>query len=79
MPKSGMGRRQSGIVLAEQEHEKKDGLLGAEEVVAIVGGLLLDERMEREQLRRQTASNGEGETSRWRDASRRGYLDRLSK
>jgi len=78
------GRRQSTVVSTEQEDnlQKQIGqkeIVAAEQVAAIVGGLLLDERIERERLSRQTASNGEGETSRWRDASRRGHLDRYQK
>jgi len=69
------GRSQSEVVSTEQEYD----VLGAEDVAAIVGSLLLDERIEREQLRRQTASNEGRETSRWRDAGRGEHLYRYQK
>jgi len=74
------GRSQNAVVLAEQERSVRDQgkqdeeALAPEQVAAIVGGLLLDERIEQERLHRQTVSNGDGETSRWRDAGRREAL-----
>ncbi|HEY4036780.1 MAG TPA: acetyl-CoA carboxylase biotin carboxylase subunit, partial [Ktedonobacteraceae bacterium] len=73
------GRSQSAVVSAEQEYKKEHEVLSVEEVAAIVGSLLLDERIEREQLRRQTTLNEGRETSRWRDASRGEHLYRYQK
>ena len=72
------GHSQSAVVLAEQEYEKEHKVLGAEEV-AVLWVALLDERIEREQLRRQTTLNEGRETSRWRDASRGEHLYRYQK
>ena len=72
------GRSLDVAVLAGQEHspqeQERENDVSPEQIAAIVGSLLLDERIERERLRSQTASNGEGERSRWRDASRREAL-----
>ena len=46
----------------------------APEVAAIVGGLLMNEQVEAEKLRRRPLSENGAETSRWRDAGRRGAL-----
>src|SRR5260370_11237091 len=46
----------------------------APEIAAIVGGLLMDEQVEAEKLRRRPLSENSAETSRWRDAGRRGAL-----
>src|SRR5438132_8311557 len=46
----------------------EDGQLTPEQVAAIMGGLLMHEQMEEEQLRRHPVSEAGEETSRWRDA-----------
>jgi acetyl-CoA carboxylase biotin carboxylase subunit len=69
----GRSREATALVGQEygpQEQERKNDA-SPEQIAAMMGSLLLDERIKREQLRCQTASNGKGETSRWRDASRR--------
>src|SRR5581483_4596134 len=48
--------------------------LAPAQVAAIVGSLLMQEQMEQEKLRRQPATDGHEESSRWRDASRREIL-----
>ena len=55
----------------------EDGQLTPEQVAAIMGGLLMYEQMEEEQLRRHPVSEAREETSRWRDASRREILRRV--
>jgi hypothetical protein len=75
-------RTLDAAILVGQEHgpqeQERENDVSPEQIAAIVGGLLLDERIERERLRYQTALNGEGERSRWRDASRREVLQRLA-
>jgi acetyl/propionyl-CoA carboxylase alpha subunit len=44
------------------------------QIAAIVGGLLMNEQVEAEKLRRRPLSENGAETSRWRDAGRRGAL-----
>lgn len=70
------GRNPTVANLTEQESNIQDQneALSPEQVAAILGSLLLEEWTEQERLRRQTASNREGDISRWRDASRRGHL-----
>lgn len=76
------GRSLGATVFVGQEHgsqeQERENDVSPEQIAAIMGSLLLDERIERERLRRQTASNWEGERSRWRDASRREALRRLA-
>src|SRR5579884_3830954 len=55
----------------------EDGQLTPEQVAAIMGGLLMHEQMEDEQLRRRPLSEAREETSLWREASRREILRRL--
>jgi hypothetical protein len=75
------GRGLNATVLVGQEHgpqeQETENDVSPEQIAAIMGSLLLEERIERERLRYQAASNGEGERSRWRDACRRETLRRL--
>jgi acetyl-CoA carboxylase biotin carboxylase subunit len=76
------GRRQGVVVSAEQEddlqeQERENEALDPEQVAAIVSCLLLDERVEREQLLRQSGPSGESGTSRWRAAGWREGVRRL--
>jgi acetyl/propionyl-CoA carboxylase alpha subunit len=70
------GRSQGTAVLVGQEQERENDA-SPEKIAAIVGTLLLDEQLAQERLRRQSIATTEGETSRWRDASRREALRRL--
>jgi len=51
-----------------------DGGLDTAQIAAIVGGLLMYEQVEEDKLRRRPAANGSAETSRWREAARKGIL-----
>ena len=64
------GRSQEMAVSVGQEQEREHDA-SPEQIAAIVGALLLDEQLAQEQLRRQAVATTEGETNRWRDASRR--------
>jgi acetyl-CoA carboxylase biotin carboxylase subunit len=61
--------------------EKGDGAgeeaITPSQIAAIVGGLLMQEQVEEEKLRRQPAGENGVETSRWRDAGRREALRRM--
>jgi acetyl/propionyl-CoA carboxylase alpha subunit len=75
-------RRQGAVVSVEQEEnrqeqEAENEALDPEQVSAIISCLLLDERIEREQLLRQSGSSGESGTSRWRAAGWRESVRRL--
>jgi len=72
------------FIAEEWDHRTKnestrpeDGQLTPEQVAAIMGGLLMHEQMEDEQLRRRPLSEAREETSLWREASRREILRRL--
>ena len=45
-----------------------------EQIAALVGGILLNEHIEEEKLRRKPAGENGAEMSRWRDAARRDAL-----
>jgi acetyl-CoA carboxylase biotin carboxylase subunit len=63
------------------EEEKGDGVgeeaLTPAQISAIAGGLLMQEQMEEEKLRRQPADENGVEISRWRDAGRREAMRRM--
>ena len=42
-----------------------------DQVAALVGGLLMNENVEAEKLRRRPAAENDGSASRWRDVGRR--------
>ncbi len=72
------------FIAEEWDHRTKnestrpeDGQLTPEQVAAIMGGLLMHEQMEDEQLRRRPLSEAREETSLWRESSRREILRRL--
>ncbi len=57
--------------------EREVDVVAPEKVVALIGGLLLNQHIEEEKLRRIPASENGAETSRWREAARRDALRRL--
>jgi acetyl-CoA carboxylase biotin carboxylase subunit len=65
------GRGQEMAVLVGQEQEREQDA-SFEQIAAIVGVLLLDEHLAQERVKRQSVATTKSETSRWRDASRRG-------
>jgi acetyl-CoA carboxylase biotin carboxylase subunit len=63
----------------EEEKEKKSAEEippALEQIAAVVGTLLLDERMTREKSRHQSNEQGESDRSRWRDAARTDAVER---
>jgi len=51
--------------------------IAPEQIAALVGGLLLNQQVEEEKLRRIPVGENGAETSRWRDAGRREILRRM--
>jgi len=51
--------------------------IAPEQIAALVGGLLLNQQVEEEKLRRVPVGENGAETSRWRDAGRREILRRM--
>jgi acetyl/propionyl-CoA carboxylase alpha subunit len=62
---------------ASPPDEGENGVLAPEQIAALVGGILLNEHVEEEKLRRKPAGENGTETSRWRDAARRDALRRM--
>ncbi|HET8854013.1 MAG TPA: hypothetical protein VFN02_15965, partial [Ktedonobacteraceae bacterium] len=52
-------------------------LLAPAQVAAVVGGLLMNEQMEVEKLRRRPVTDDHTETNRWRDLARKEALRRM--
>ncbi len=69
--------RKKDIVSDEQQTHEGNRELTPSEVAAIAATLLMQNRMEEEKQRRQPASNGQGETNRWRDVGRKEVLRRI--
>ena len=59
---------------AETETESENGALAPEDIAALVGGILLNQHIEEEKLRRKPTGENGAERSRWRDAARRDVL-----
>jgi acetyl/propionyl-CoA carboxylase alpha subunit len=59
---------------AETGIEGDNGALAPEDIASLVGGILLNQRIEEEKLRRVPAGENGAERSRWRDAARRDAL-----
>ena len=57
--------------------EKADEMPDPSQLAALVGGLLMQEQMKEEELRRRPGVENGAETSRWRDAGRREGLRRM--
>src|SRR5436305_6791422 len=49
----------------------QDAGLTPDQVAALVGGLLMNENVEAEKLRRRPSADNDGTASRWRDVGRR--------
>lgn len=54
--------------------ETENDTLAPEQIAALVGGILFNQHIEEEKLRRKPAGENGAETSRWRDAARRDAL-----
>ncbi|HET9999593.1 MAG TPA: acetyl-CoA carboxylase biotin carboxylase subunit [Ktedonobacteraceae bacterium] len=54
--------------------ETENGTLAPAQIAALMGGLLLNQHIEEEKLRRKPVGENGAETSRWRDAGRRDAL-----
>ena len=67
------GASPAPTLLRETEGEA----LAPEQIAALVGGILLNQHIEEEKLRRKPAGENGAETSRWRDAARRDALRRM--
>jgi acetyl-CoA carboxylase biotin carboxylase subunit len=64
--------------LQEVEVNSEDeSRLAPAQVAALIGGLLMNESMESEKLRRQPVTDGSTETNRWRDVARREAIRRM--
>jgi acetyl-CoA carboxylase biotin carboxylase subunit len=61
----------------KNENEKTEEALHPSKLAALVGGLLMQEQVQAEKLRRDPAFENGTETSRWRDAGRRESLRRM--
>ena len=59
---------------AEAKKASENGALAPGDIAALVGGILLNQRIEEEKLRRTPAGENGAERSRWRDAARRDAL-----
>ena len=57
-----------------EETEGENGKLAPQDIAALVGGILLNQHIEEEKLRRKPAGENGAERSRWRDAARRDAL-----
>ena len=62
------------FIASAETVENKEEVPTSSQIAAIVGGLLMNEQVEAEKLRRRPLSENGAETSRWRDAGRRGAL-----
>jgi len=63
---------------SEQPETQPDtDTLSTEQVAALMGGLIMHEQTQQEQLHYQPATDGQARGARWRDASRREMLRRL--
>ncbi|HLL80953.1 MAG TPA: acetyl-CoA carboxylase biotin carboxylase subunit [Ktedonobacteraceae bacterium] len=71
-------KKAAGPVAAESD-TMADGAMPPSEIAALVGGLLLNQQVEDEKLRRRPVGGDENgsEASRWKDAGRREILRRL--
>ena len=61
----------------KEESEKAEEMLSPSQLAALVGGLLLQEQVKEEKLRRRPAFENGIETSRWRDVGRKEGLRRM--
>ncbi len=57
--------------------EGADNQLAADHIASIAASLLMQNRVENEQQRRQPVSDGQGDINKWRDAGRREVLRRI--
>jgi acetyl-CoA carboxylase biotin carboxylase subunit len=59
------------------ETASENGVPAPEQIAALMGGILLNQHIEEEKLRRKPAGEDGAETSRWRTAARREALHRM--
>jgi len=57
--------------------ETENEMLAPEQIAALVGGMLLNQHIEEEKLRRKPGGENGAETNRWREAARRDALRRM--
>ena len=63
--------------VGEQFIAPDDNTIPPSRIAALVGGLLMNQQIEEEKLRRVPVGENGAETSRWRDAGRREILRRM--
>ena len=68
----------SATMPAPSPSETEEETLTHARIAALVGGILLNQHIEEEKLRRKPAGENGAETSRWRDAARRDALRGMS-
>ena len=70
-------RQKDAAHAAKEESEKAEEVLVPTQLAALVGGLLMQEQVEEEKLRRLPAGENGAESSRWRDVGRKEALRRM--
>ena len=66
-----------GAHAEKEESQKADEMLSSSQLAALVGGLLIQEQVKEEKLRRRPAVENGAETSRWREVGRKEGLRRM--
>ena len=66
-----------GAHVEKEESQKADEMLSSSQLAALVGGLLIQEQVKEEKLRRRPAVENGAETSRWREVGRKEGLRRM--
>jgi hypothetical protein len=70
-------RKKHAAHVEKEESQKADEMLSSSQLAALVGGLLMQEQVKEEKLRRRPAVENGAETSRWRDVGRKEGLRRM--